>query len=139
VNEGELFAFAGLWDGWKNGEGQRIKTCSILTTTPNAVISTVHDRMPVILDPASYDVWLDPGMQDVAAIFEPLRPYHAGLMRCYPGHAAWQTMTRNVRGLSSLLKFRMGCSSPKASLEGIEVLPFSTCRVPIVSASSSST
>jgi putative SOS response-associated peptidase YedK len=46
VNGGELFAFAGLWDGWKNAEGQWIKTCSILTTTPNAVTSTVHDRMP---------------------------------------------------------------------------------------------
>jgi putative SOS response-associated peptidase YedK len=47
VNNGELFAFAGLWDGWKNGEGQWIKTCSILTTTPNAVTLATHDRMPV--------------------------------------------------------------------------------------------
>jgi putative SOS response-associated peptidase YedK len=84
VNEGERFAFAGLWDGWRNAEGQWIKTCSILTTTPNAVTSTVHDRMPVILDPSSYDLWLDPGMQNVAAISELLRPYDANLMRCYP-------------------------------------------------------
>jgi len=60
VNQGELFAFAGLWDGWKNAEGQWIKTCSILTTVPNAVTSTVHDRMPVILRPDNYDLWLDP-------------------------------------------------------------------------------
>lgn len=84
VNDGELFAFGGLWDGWKNAEGQWIKTCSILTTTPNAITSTVHDRMPVILDPKSYDLWLDPGMQNVAAISELLKPYEAGLMRCYP-------------------------------------------------------
>jgi len=51
VNEGELFAFAGLWDRWKSPDGNWIKTCSILTTTPNAVASGVHDRMPVILDP----------------------------------------------------------------------------------------
>jgi len=63
----ELFAFAGLWDGWKDASGNWVKTCSILTTTPNAVTSAVHDRMPVILDPDSYDLWLDPGMKDVAA------------------------------------------------------------------------
>jgi putative SOS response-associated peptidase YedK len=81
VNEGELFAFAGIWDGWKNAEGQWIKTCSILTTTPNAVTSAV--RMPAILDPAAYDLWLDSGMQDVAAISELLKPYDAHSMRCY--------------------------------------------------------
>ena len=84
INDGELFAFAGLWDGWKNAEEQWVRTCSILTTTPNAVSASVHDRMPVILDPASYDLWLDPGMQNVAAISELLKPYDARLMRCYP-------------------------------------------------------
>ena len=84
VREGELFAFAGLWDGWKNADGQWIKTCSILTTTPNAVTSGVHDRMPVILDPDNYDLWLDPGMQNVAAASELLKPYDARSMRCYP-------------------------------------------------------
>jgi putative SOS response-associated peptidase YedK len=84
VNKGELFAFAGLWDGWKDPSGKWVKTCSILTTTPNAVTSTVHDRMPVILDPDNYDLWLDPGMQDVAVISELLKPYDASQVRCYP-------------------------------------------------------
>jgi putative SOS response-associated peptidase YedK len=84
VGEGELFAFAGIWDGWRNPDGQWIKTCSILTTTPNALTSTVHDRMPVILDPDSYDLWLDPGMQNVTTISELLKPYEASPMRCYP-------------------------------------------------------
>jgi putative SOS response-associated peptidase YedK len=84
VNNGELFAFAGLWDGWKNADGQWIKTCSILTTTPNSVTSTVHDRMPVILDPGSYDLWLDPGMTDVRVVSELLKPYDANAMRSYP-------------------------------------------------------
>ena len=61
-----------------------IKTCSILTTTPNAVTSPVHDRMPVILDPDSYDLWLDPGMKNVEAASELLRPFDARMMRCYP-------------------------------------------------------
>jgi putative SOS response-associated peptidase YedK len=84
VNDGELFAFAGIWDRWKDPSGQWIKSCSILTTTPNAVTSAVHDRMPVILDPDSYDLWLDPGMTNVAAASELLKPYDARLMRCYP-------------------------------------------------------
>jgi putative SOS response-associated peptidase YedK len=84
VNDGEIFAFAGLWDGWKNTEGRWIKTCSILTTTPNTVTSAVHDRMPVILDPNDYDLWLDPGMNDGGTASELLKPYGARLMRCYP-------------------------------------------------------
>ncbi len=102
VREGKLFAFAGLWDGWKAPDGTWLKTCSILTTGPNAVTSAVHDRMPVILDPAAYDVWLDPGMQDVTAASELLRPLDAGLMRCYPSpreSIGSQTTTRNVRDL----------------------------------------
>jgi putative SOS response-associated peptidase YedK len=84
VNQGQLFAFAGLWDRWKDSNGNWIKTCSILTTTPNAVTSAVHDRMPVILDPNNYDVWLDPGMTDAGTASDLLRPCDALLMRCYP-------------------------------------------------------
>jgi putative SOS response-associated peptidase YedK len=84
VNEGELFAFAGLWDRWKDPSGQWVKSCSILTTTPNAVTSAVHDRMPVILDPDAFELWLDPGMKDVAAAYELLKPFDARLMRCHP-------------------------------------------------------
>lgn len=84
VNDGELFAFAGLWDRWKDPSGQWIRSCSILTTTPNAVTSAVHDRMPVILDRDNYDLWLDPGMTDVKVASEMLKPYDALTMRSYP-------------------------------------------------------
>ena len=84
VNDGELFAFAGIWDRWKDPRGQWGESCSILTTTPNAVTSAVHDRMPVILDQADYDLWLDPGMRNVDVVSEMLKPYDAGRMRCYP-------------------------------------------------------
>jgi putative SOS response-associated peptidase YedK len=84
VNDGELFAFAGLWDGWKDSSGQWVKSCSILTTTPNAVTSAIHDRMPVIVHKDSYDPWLDPGMTDVKIVLELLKPYDARLMRCFP-------------------------------------------------------
>ena len=84
VSDGALFAFAGLWDRWKEPSGTWVKSCSILTTTPNAVISTVHDRMPVILDATDYDLWLDPWMTNVDAARDLLKPYDARLMRCYP-------------------------------------------------------
>jgi len=61
-----------------------VKTCSILTTIPNTVTATVHDRMPVILDPDGYDLWLDPGMTTIEAVSDLLKPCDPGLMRCYP-------------------------------------------------------
>jgi putative SOS response-associated peptidase YedK len=84
VSEGALFAFAGIWDRWKDSGGKWRETCSILTTAPNAVTSAVHDRMPVILDPDCYDLWLDPGMKDMGAARDLLKPYDARLMRSYP-------------------------------------------------------
>jgi putative SOS response-associated peptidase YedK len=84
VNDGELFAFAGLWDGWRDSIGKWVKTCSILTTIPNAVTSAVHDRMPVILHPDSYDLWLDPGITDAHVASELLKPFDAESMKTYP-------------------------------------------------------
>lgn len=84
VRGGELFAFAGLWEGWKDPSSAWIKSCTILTTTPNAVTGAIHDRMPVILEPSDYDLWLDPGMKDTAAISDLLTPFDASAMRCYP-------------------------------------------------------
>ena len=79
-----VFAFAGLWDRWKNPEGKTIETCTILTTAPNALLADIHDRMPVILRPEDYDLWLDPGVTDPARITELLRPYDPRKMRKYP-------------------------------------------------------
>jgi putative SOS response-associated peptidase YedK len=81
VNDGQLFAFAGIWDSWKDPSGSWIRTCSILTTTANAVTSRVHNRMPVILAPDSYDRWLDPRWADASEL---LKPWDPRLMRCYP-------------------------------------------------------
>jgi putative SOS response-associated peptidase YedK len=60
-----------------------VQTCAILTTTANQTISDVHDRMPVILSPDNYDLWLDPGFENVASVTELLKPYN-GRMRRYP-------------------------------------------------------
>jgi len=84
VNDGILFAFAGLWDRWKDPRGTWLTTCSILTTMPNSVTSAVHDRMPVILHSSAYNLWLDPGMRNVNTVCELLKPYDARQMRTYP-------------------------------------------------------
>lgn len=83
VSDGELFAFAGLWERWKDPSGEWIRSFSILTTTPNAVTSVVHDRMPVILNRDNYDLWLDPAMTTVEEVSDMLKPYRADLMRSY--------------------------------------------------------
>lgn len=63
---------------------RNMDSCLILTTTPNAVTSSVPDRMPVILDPGDYDLWLDPQMFNVDVACDLLKPYDARLMRSYP-------------------------------------------------------
>jgi putative SOS response-associated peptidase YedK len=61
--DGSPLAFAGLWDVWRR-DAQRLATCTIVTTTANRVVGAVHDRMPVILAPDAWDLWLDPGCTD---------------------------------------------------------------------------
>ena len=59
--DGGPFAFAGLWERWRNPtEGRDVESCTIVTTAANATLSPIHHRMPVILAPESYDLWLDP-------------------------------------------------------------------------------
>ena len=101
VNEGELFAFAGIWDRWRDPSGNALETCLILTTTPNAVTSPVHDRMPVILDPNNYDLWLDPGMNDGGTVSELLKPYDARQMRCYPVSSRVNNVANGDEGCSA--------------------------------------
>jgi putative SOS response-associated peptidase YedK len=101
LNDGNLFAFAGLWDRWKDPSGQWVKSCSIMTTAPNAVTSPVHDRMPVILDPDTYDLWLDPGTQDVRVISDMLKPFDAWLMRSYPVSSRVNHVANDDEGCSA--------------------------------------
>jgi putative SOS response-associated peptidase YedK len=70
--DGHLFAFAGLWDRWDRGEP--LETCTILTTEPNEVVRPIHDRMPLILPPEAYELWLDPREDKVGALKRLLGP-----------------------------------------------------------------
>ena len=79
----ELFAFAGLWDEWKNEEGEKIQSYTIITTEADSLVAKIHPRMPVILKPENEDKWIDPVLKDVEAIEKLLRPYPSNLMEMY--------------------------------------------------------
>jgi len=69
---GEPMGFAGLWDSWKSGE-THVESCTMITTTPNELAIDYQDRMPVILQPADFEAWLDPGSneKDLMALLTP--------------------------------------------------------------------
>jgi putative SOS response-associated peptidase YedK len=73
--DGEPFAFAGLWSLWRR-EDTVIRSCAIVTTAANPAVAPLHDRMPVILDPAAEGAWLDPCMPR-AGLVELLGPLAA--------------------------------------------------------------
>ena len=77
-------AISGSGRNDRGGEGEIIESCTILTTTPNSLVADMHDRMPVIVAPDKYEVWLDPDVTDFDAIRDILKPYDADLMRRYP-------------------------------------------------------
>jgi putative SOS response-associated peptidase YedK len=77
-----LLAFAGLWEHWKQPDGTELQTATIITTDANELARPVHDRMPVILQPADYAAWLvaKTGTEDLKAL---LKPLPADLMERY--------------------------------------------------------
>ena len=80
----DLFAFAGLWDVWKRPNGQQLHTCTIITTEPNSLVSSVHNRMPVILPKNAQEEWLDPEQHDAHVLQQLLKPYTASDMFVQP-------------------------------------------------------
>ena len=81
LEDDELFTFAGLWDTWRNPEGEQIRTCTIITTNPNTLVSPVHNRMPTILPAEALEEWLNPRHQDEQALLHLLSPYDATDMK----------------------------------------------------------
>ena len=79
-----LFGFAGLWDTWESGDGSYLETCTILTTEPNELMQPIHNRMPVIVHPEDYDLWLNPSLQQRDRLQPVLRPYETDAMQMYP-------------------------------------------------------
>jgi putative SOS response-associated peptidase YedK len=78
------FGFAGLWEHWEGEGDQIINSCTILTTEANEVLRPVHDRMPVILHPEDYELWLDTDVRKLDLVKEVMKPYPAREMVGYP-------------------------------------------------------
>ncbi len=83
LKNGEPFAFAGLWERWER-EGQHIDSCSIIVTHAAEPLREIHERMPVILDPADYDAWMDPKLTDPAHLKRFLKPFPGEHLEAYP-------------------------------------------------------
>jgi putative SOS response-associated peptidase YedK len=75
LKNAEVFAFAGLWDSWRNPAGEQIRTCTIITTEPNELMARIHNRMPAILSPETREQWLDHTNRDTSTLTSLLRPY----------------------------------------------------------------
>jgi putative SOS response-associated peptidase YedK len=84
VNDGEPFAFAGLWERWRKPDDTELQTFTIITTEPNDLVRSVHVRMPAILPRSAYEPWLDSEFSDTAQLQMLLRPYPAKDMKGYP-------------------------------------------------------
>lgn len=84
MDDGRPFGFAGLWEVWQPPDGSLLKTCTIITTEPNALTETIHNRMPAILPPEAYDAWLRPGELPAEEVLPLLRPYDARRMKATP-------------------------------------------------------
>lgn len=80
--ENKPFAFGGLWELWRSPEGESLLSCTIITCEPNSLLSTIHNRMPVIFTPAQGYAWLSAG--DLAEKQAQLAPFPAELMAAYP-------------------------------------------------------
>ena len=77
MKNGQPFAFAGLWDEWHAADGSPVRTCTIITTSPNPLMANIHDRMPVILDEVQQRAWLDVAITDRDRLAPLLAPRRA--------------------------------------------------------------
>lgn len=83
LNSRRPFGFAGLYDTWTSPEGERVRSCTIITTGANDLVRAIHDRMPVILPKELEAAWLDPTSQTVGELLALLQPYPAHEMEAH--------------------------------------------------------
>lgn len=84
LQNNQPFAFAGLWDLWKSSDGRQVQSCTIITTEPNELMASIHNRMPAILRPGAYEDWLNPQLRDEHVLTHWLKPYPTELMKARP-------------------------------------------------------
>lgn len=82
MRDEDVFTLAGLWERWRSPAGEETETCTILTTEPNDLVASLHDRMPVIVSPEERDLWLFG--KDTGVVRHVLRPFAPDRMRMHP-------------------------------------------------------
>jgi putative SOS response-associated peptidase YedK len=112
-------ACAGLWEGWKQADGEWLRTYTIVTCAAAGRQALLHDRMPVILPPAAWDAWL--GGEDEAALLALLRPAEDALLAFWPVASRVGRVAENDAGLivrDPLAVAPAGLDDPPPSLTG---------------------
>lgn len=99
MKDGSPFAFAGLYDIWTGPQGNKLATCTIITTEPNSLMAEIHSRMPVILQPEHEAEWLARDNTDTGSLLKLLQPYDAAKMRAYPVSSAVGNVRNNTKEL----------------------------------------
>ena len=99
------FLFAGIWETWRGGDGTPLETCALITTAPNELARTIHNRMPVILDAAAAEAWLEPSETEPARLVP--------LLRALP--ALDMTARAVARFVSNVRNEGPGCLAPAAA------------------------
>jgi putative SOS response-associated peptidase YedK len=84
LRDSRPFAFASLWEHWKGPDDSVVESCTLLTTQPNVLLKPLHNRMPVIVHPRDYGLWLDPEVQETGPLQDLFHPYPPDDMDAYP-------------------------------------------------------
>ncbi|MBB6021446.1 putative SOS response-associated peptidase YedK [Paenibacillus sp. JGP012] len=99
MKDDRLFSLAGLYDTWTDPDGNKLSTCTIITTEPNSLMEDIHNRMPVILRSEDEAEWLGRDNDDVQSLLGLLKPYQASVMRAYEVSKEVGNVRNNNEGL----------------------------------------
>jgi putative SOS response-associated peptidase YedK len=84
LKSGDPMAFAGLWEVWHPKEGETIESCCIITTDANTLMEPIHDRMPVILNPDQWAIWLSQQENQADKLLPLIRSHESEAMQAWP-------------------------------------------------------
>jgi putative SOS response-associated peptidase YedK len=111
---GGPIAFAGLWESWMGPNGEEMETAAIITTEANGDVAHIHHRMPVIIAPEAFDLWLDPNVDTVTATAL-IAPAPAGLLEAYEISTAVNRVANDSPELLDVAQADMESAAPEAS------------------------
>jgi putative SOS response-associated peptidase YedK len=113
AKDGRPLAFAGLWETWTGPNGEELDTATIVTTGANDTLRPIHDRMPVIVPPEAFDLWLDSGTVDADTASVLIAPAPDDLLEAYEiSTAVNRTANDNARLIERLAAGAMAAPVP---------------------------